>query len=92
MAQMRSADRVRKCLMLGVDRTYSGDHETDASDPKRRSPTVVLDHLVSLARIDGGTGGKTANPFCARQAVNDKPAACLPWANDPAPFSLYIRK
>jgi len=78
--------------MLGVDRTYSGDHETDAFDPKRRSPTVVLDHLVALARIDGGTGGKTANPFCARQAVNDRPAACLPWANDPAPFSLYIRK
>ena len=30
MAQMRSADRLRKRLMLGVDRTYVGHHETDA--------------------------------------------------------------
>src|SRR5882762_1754760 len=33
MAQMRSADRVRKCLLLGVDRTYRGHHENDAFDP-----------------------------------------------------------
>jgi len=26
---MRSADRVRKCLLLGVDRTYRGHHETN---------------------------------------------------------------
>ena len=31
LAQMRSADRVRKCLLFGVDRTYRGHHETDAS-------------------------------------------------------------
>src|SRR5712664_2753697 len=31
---MRSADRVRKCLLLGVDRTYRGHRESDASDPK----------------------------------------------------------
>ena len=37
LAQMRSASRARQCLMLGVDRTYSGDHETDASDPKQKS-------------------------------------------------------
>jgi hypothetical protein len=37
LAQMRSADRVRKCLLFGVDRTYRGDHETDAFDPKRTS-------------------------------------------------------
>jgi hypothetical protein len=24
---------VRKCLLLGVDRTYRGHHETDAFDP-----------------------------------------------------------
>jgi hypothetical protein len=33
LAQMRSADRVRKCLLFGVDRTYRGHHETDAFDP-----------------------------------------------------------
>jgi hypothetical protein len=31
---MRSADRVRKCLLFGVDRTYRGHHETDAFDPQ----------------------------------------------------------
>src|SRR5450631_2488426 len=33
LAQMRSTDRVRKCLLFGVDRTYRGHHETDALDP-----------------------------------------------------------
>ena len=32
-AQMRSADRVRKCLLFGVDRTYGRLHESDAIDP-----------------------------------------------------------
>ena len=31
---MRRADRARKGLLLGVDRTYDGHHETDASDPQ----------------------------------------------------------
>ena len=34
---MRSADWVRKCLLLGVDRTYHGHHETDAIDPLQTS-------------------------------------------------------
>lgn len=34
----RSADRVRKRLMLGVDRTYDGHHESEANDPKRHFP------------------------------------------------------
>jgi hypothetical protein len=34
MAQMRSADRVQKCLLFGVDRTYRGHLETDAFDPE----------------------------------------------------------
>jgi len=40
LAQMRSADRVRKCLLFGVDRTYRGHHETDAVDPKPTSAQV----------------------------------------------------
>src|SRR5260370_41328509 len=38
---MRSADRVRKCLLLGVDRTYHGHHETDAfvESPEGLSPS-----------------------------------------------------
>jgi hypothetical protein len=39
-------DWVRKCLLFGVDRTYRGHHETDASDPKRtfkhESPSVAV--------------------------------------------------
>src|SRR5258708_24778667 len=38
MAQMRSADRVRKRLLFGIDRTYRGHHETDAFDP---GPTTL---------------------------------------------------
>src|SRR5580704_2021119 len=34
LAQMRNDERVRKCLLLGVDRTYRGHHETDVIDPK----------------------------------------------------------
>ena len=37
MARMRSADRLRKRLMLNVDRKYDGHHETDANNPKRTS-------------------------------------------------------
>src|SRR5882757_2004193 len=33
VAQMRSADRVRKCLLFGVERTCGRHHETDAFDP-----------------------------------------------------------
>jgi hypothetical protein len=39
VAQMRSADRVRKCLLFGVDLTYREHHETDAFDPKQKSPS-----------------------------------------------------
>jgi hypothetical protein len=35
LAQMRSADWIRKCLLFGVDRTYRGHHEADAFDPER---------------------------------------------------------
>jgi hypothetical protein len=45
LAQMRSADRVRKCLLFGVDRTYRGHHETDAFDPERKWRNSLLDHL-----------------------------------------------
>ena len=58
MAQMRSADRAWRRLMLEVDRTYRGHHKTDASDPKRTSglngdasvsgPEPVLPELVAL--------------------------------------------
>jgi hypothetical protein len=46
LAQMRSANRARKCLLFGVDRTYRGHHETDAFDPKRTWHTRLLNHLV----------------------------------------------
>src|SRR5882757_9643395 len=34
MAQMRSADRVQKCLLFGVDRTYRRQVLNDANDPQ----------------------------------------------------------
>src|SRR3981081_3171826 len=51
MAQMRSVDRVRKCLLFGVDGTYCGRHETDAFDPKRTWLNSLLDHLVGDGRF-----------------------------------------
>jgi len=44
MAQLRSADQVRNRLMLGVDRTYDGHHESYANDPK----WTWQDHLLNL--------------------------------------------
>jgi hypothetical protein len=43
MAQMRSADRVRKGLLFGVDRTYRRHHETDAFDPKQTWRSAIGD-------------------------------------------------
>ena len=50
MAQMRSADQARKCLLFGVDRTYLGHHETDALDPKRTWRALLLDRLVGAGQ------------------------------------------
>jgi len=33
LAQMRSADRIQKCLLFGVDRTYRRHVLNDANDP-----------------------------------------------------------
>ena len=35
LAQMRSADRIQKCLLFGVDRTYRRHVLNDANDPLR---------------------------------------------------------
>ena len=43
---MRSADRVWKCLLLGVDRTCGGHHETDAFDPVRTWRNRLFDPFV----------------------------------------------
>jgi hypothetical protein len=58
LAQMRSADRVRKCLLFEVDRTYRGHHETETLDPKRTSATskdissFLEEHRVSAWRVN----------------------------------------
>jgi hypothetical protein len=54
LAQMRSADRVRKYLLFGVDRTYRGYHEADAFDPKQTWGNGLLDHVVGPG--EGSTG------------------------------------
>ena len=40
-AQLRSADRGRKCLLFGVDRTYRGNHKSDAIDPKQTNSSAL---------------------------------------------------
>jgi hypothetical protein len=52
---MRSADRVRRCLLLGVDRTYRGHHETDAFDSKQ---TLRVPRCTKL-RSEVGSDGQT---------------------------------
>jgi len=42
LAQMRSADRVRKRLLLGVDRTYRRHVLNDANDPEQKSQTKTV--------------------------------------------------
>jgi hypothetical protein len=41
--------------MLGVDRTYDGHHQTDATDPQRTWRTAYSITSSAWARIDGGT-------------------------------------
>jgi hypothetical protein len=48
----RVADRVRRCLLFEVDRTYRGHHETDAFDPKRTPPR--LDLLIDVVLAQNG--------------------------------------
>jgi hypothetical protein len=48
---MRSADRRRKCLLLGADRTYGGNHETDAFDPKQNWRSVEMQVSLHLTVI-----------------------------------------
>ena len=64
---MRSADRVRKCLLFGVDRTYRGHHETDAFDPKRtlrnvRDPALpeVVQHEDPASPEETGEEGESS--------------------------------
>jgi hypothetical protein len=35
LAQMRSAERIQKCLLFAIDRTYRRHVLNDANDPKR---------------------------------------------------------
>jgi hypothetical protein len=76
VAQMRSADRVRKCLLFGVDRTYRGHHETDAfeptadmAEPRPLERTSALRHypIVTIRAIRSGRS--------ATAALTTKPSA-----------------
>ena len=60
LAQLRSADRILKRLILGVNRTYDGHHETDASDPKRTFDLAFALRVLSLqalSQVYRGCGG-----------------------------------
>ena len=71
LAQLRIADRVRKSLLLGVDRTYDGHHKTDANGPNRTwldtEPTRAADlpclleeaaRLIAAEPLDAGLCGQ----------------------------------
>jgi hypothetical protein len=53
---MRTADRVPKCLLLGVDRTYRGHHEPDAFGTTRTSQRVCFCAAVwGIADVESGS-------------------------------------
>src|SRR6187455_2735161 len=82
-APQRSADRVRRRLLLRQDRTYGGHRETDAIDPNRTWRNCSLDHLVGAGEQDGRNseterGGKAAaarsfGQSCETQALRKSP-------------------
>jgi len=51
MAQMRSADGVRKCLLFGIDRTYHRHHETDAFDPEADMAIISSSPIMLRAEV-----------------------------------------
>src|SRR3984893_18929026 len=66
---MRSAERVRKCLLFGVDRTYRGHHETDASDPLQTSlglRKIVADGAPPLGALHQHGGSAQGREHKAR--------------------------
>ena len=52
LAQMRSADRVRKCLPFRVDRTSRGLHESDANDDPERTWRKRLAAFAGSGHVD----------------------------------------
>jgi hypothetical protein len=50
LAQIRSANRLRKCLLFGVDRTYDGHYESDANDPEQ---TCLLQGADAAQSMNG---------------------------------------
>jgi hypothetical protein len=71
MAQMRSADRIQKCLLFGVDRTYRRHHETDAFDPTQTSRTAYS--ITSPVR--GGKNGWMA--YTGADIIREAPQAAI---------------
>jgi hypothetical protein len=51
-----------KCLLAGVDRTYRGHHETNASEPEAEIADCSAGSPRLAGEDDGGMGGKTGEP------------------------------
>jgi len=78
---MRSAERVRKCLLFGVDRTYRGHHETDALDPKRTLVEGHNDQSCDSNPLQSHTDSITYQahvPACHRLLQTLRPNLALP--------------
>jgi hypothetical protein len=84
--QMRSADRVRKCLLFGVDRTYRRHHETDAFDPTRTCRPGLLDNLVGAGEEAHLLSAKRRHPSSLTRSPRRRPSAAAgPRCRAPSP-------
>jgi hypothetical protein len=87
MAQMRSAGRAQTRLMLGVDRTYDGHHQTDATDrgcvnvwPAPSAMVLVnsVDQSTPTYTISGRTPAKSPeNPIIDGVFTQPGPTAAV---------------
>ena len=59
LAQMRNANRVQKCLLFGVDRTYRRQVLNDANDPHR-----------TCASLNGVISSLTGQQLSGRRAAS----------------------
>jgi len=73
---MRSADRVRRCLLFGADRTHRGHDEADASDPERTSL------LLARKRPNARLSGLLISVALANCVLTEYTAAAVLWPLD----------
>ena len=72
VTRLRHADRVRRCLLIGIDRKWLVHGQNDANDPERRS---MMRRYVSYTRVEDRIFSLTnfrthfSNPFNDPQPI-----------------------